>query len=280
MDNNYNKQERLLDKTENDSLFQEPLKPSKPWYKRWWLYAYLVVVAVSLLVLVVFSQATNQVLDKLDLENTGVGNIADITTTVAGQTFLPGGNSDEIADFSPLELVLKNAQDDQSFGNPEAKVVIVEFADFQCPFCKESAVILKQVLSRYSDDIYFIYRDFPITELHPQALTAALAGQCAWEQNLFWPLHDLLFARQDDLNNQVIMNLAAQAGLDLDKFSLCMDNKKYLEEVLTDLGDGIDLGVAGTPTFFINGYSISGTVPLDKWEELIKLVKFTVDEQF
>lgn len=274
----YNNQKRLLDNVDDDSLFQKPLRPVKPWYKRWWLYVYLVVFAASIIVLAVFSQATDQVLNEFDFSKKGLLPL-DFSKLGAGQSFLPKGKPENMEEYTPLDSVLRNSQDDPFLGNPQADIVIVEFADFQCPYCQESAKIIKQVMARYPDDIYFIYRDFPITEIHPESLKAALAGQCAWEQGNFWDLHDLLFANQDNLDDKKIINLAAQAGLDLDRFANCLDNKKYLEEVLIDFEDGINLGVAGTPTFFVNGYSVSGIVPVDKWEELIKILKLSSEQK-
>lgn len=277
MTEDYNKQERLLDNVNDDSLFQKPLKPAKPWYRHWWLYIYLIILAVSIMVLVIFSQTTDQFLNKIDIDKEGIIPI-NISSFGFGQSFLSSKKEGKIDNYTPLESVLRNSQDDPALGNPQAKIVIVEFADFQCPYCRESAVILKKLLSRYPNDVYFIFRDFPITEIHPEALKAALAGQCAWEQGKFWELHDLFFARQDELNDKVIISLADQVGLDLDRFTNCMDSKKYLDEVLIDFEDGVNLGVAGTPTFFVNGYSVAGTVPLEKWEELIKVLKLSSEQ--
>lgn len=264
----------LLENPDNN-IFKQELKPSRPWYRRWWIYVYGVVFIFSLAVLIVFSQQTNQVLNQFDYEQSKF--ILDGADNK--QSILPGASQSEAAAVTALDKVLAGAADDPALGNPEADIVIVEFADFECPYCQQSAPIIRKLLANYENEIYFIYRDFPITELHPNAFTAALAGQCAGEQGLFWPLHDLMFANQESLNSDFIKKLAVKAGLDAGTFNTCLDNKKYSQEVLGDFESGVNLGVSGTPTFFVNGYSVSGVVPFDKWEELIQILKLTQAEE-
>ncbi len=138
-------------------------------------------------------------------------------------------------------------------GDPKAPVIIVEFSDFQCPYCKTAQTTLKNILTKYNGRVKLAYRDFPLREIHPQAQTAAEAARCAGEQGKFWEFHDALFA---DQSNQKEADLAAHArtlGLDEKSFQSCLGSGKYTPKVEEDLQDGSRVGITGTPGFFING---------------------------
>ena len=155
-------------------------------------------------------------------------------------------------------------------GNPNAKVRIVEFSDFECPFCREAFFILQDVWTRHEDDIYFEYRHFPIISLHPNAERGAIASMCAEEHNAFWPYHDLLFQNQEDLSDRSLKNFAIILDLDTETFNRCLSSGKYTRKIEQDVRDGLTLGVNATPTFFIEGRKIEGVLPLEIWEQLIK----------
>lgn len=150
--------------------------------------------------------------------------------------------------------------DDPSSGSPNAKIHIVEFSDFQCPFCRQSFPVVRKLMLEYGDQIYFVFRDFPISDLHPQAQKAAEAGECAHEQGKFWPMHDKIFQNQENITVSDLKNYAIQIGLDTTKFNQCLDTSKYASEVRSDLVDGALAGVTSTPTFFINGSMVEGTI--------------------
>ena len=128
---------------------------------------------------------------------------------------------------------------------------------------------MREVLEKYEGQVRLVYRDFPLAQIHPQALPAALAGECAHEQGKFWEYHDLLFANQAQLDEASLKDYAAQAGLDTGSFEECLSSQKYLEEVQKDYSDGRSYGVSGTPAFFVNGNMISGAVPLDVFDQAI-----------
>ncbi len=159
--------------------------------------------------------------------------------------------------------------DDPAKGNPEAKVVVVEFGDFQCPFCKQSEPILKQVMEKYGDKIYFMFRDYPITSIHPEALAAAEAANCAEQQGQFWDYHDQLYARQDELSSATYRSIAEALGLDMPKFNICLNTHATRAEITADAADGANLGVRGTPTFFINGQMFPGVLKFDFWDKVL-----------
>lgn len=160
--------------------------------------------------------------------------------------------------------------DDPATGTASPKVTIVEFGDFQCPFCKKAFPIIRSVASRYSDSVRLIYRDFPLSGDHPDAELAARAGYCAQEQGVFWHWHDKAFQNQDDLSRVNLINLAVQSGADEEKFLVCLDSQIASEEVKEDIREGQAAGVFGTPTWFINGYRVAGVIPENILEKIIQ----------
>jgi protein-disulfide isomerase len=162
--------------------------------------------------------------------------------------------------------------DDPSRGSAEAKVVIVAFEDFQCPFCKKNQDDLKKIWDKYGDKILFIYRDFPIPSVHPEAENAAEAANCAFQQGKFWEYHDQLFARQDELSASTYSQIAETLGLDISAFNRCLNTKAYSKEIEADIKAGQDLGVIGTPTFFINGQMFPGVLSFDFMDKVITLL--------
>ncbi len=151
---------------------------------------------------------------------------------------------------------------DPSLGPSDAEVVVVEFGDFQCPYCREVFPTIRRLMNAFSGRVRFVFRDYPVSDAHPLAQTAAEAGMCAWEQgaNQFWAFHDRLYVGQDSMTDASIRNAASLSGVNLERFSTCLNSGTYREEVLDDLADGIALGVRGTPTFFINGEKYEGVL--------------------
>lgn len=158
-------------------------------------------------------------------------------------------------------------------GNKEAAITVVEFSDFQCPFCREAFFILQDVFSRHSDDIYFQYRHFPLDAPHPLARKAAEASMCARQQGKFWEYHDLIFRNQDTLTDASLLEFAIKEGLDVAQFTACLEGTTYAQYVEEDFQAGRALGIEGTPTFFINGRKIQGVLPKDVWEQLIREIR-------
>lgn len=128
---------------------------------------------------------------------------------------------------------------------------------------------MREVLDTYEGEVRLVFRDFPLVQLHSNALSAALAAECANEQGKFWEYHDLLFANQDQLDEASLRDYAAQVGLDAASFDECLSSQKYLEEVQNDYNDGVSYGVGGTPAFFVNGTLVSGAQPLEVFSQVI-----------
>jgi protein-disulfide isomerase len=144
-------------------------------------------------------------------------------------------------------------------GNPRAPVVIVEFADFQCPFCRQEEGALKNVLAKYGTEVALAYRDFPVTQLHPLAEQAAEASRCGGEQGKYWQFYDLLMAGA--LDSRSLKQYAHDLKLDEKQFDSCLTSGKYKAAIENDRQDAERVGVVGTPTFFINGILMVGAEP-------------------
>lgn len=152
--------------------------------------------------------------------------------------------------------------DDPAWGPPTAPVTIIEFADFECPACKESLPVLRQLRDLYPDRVRFVYRDFPLAA-HPQARPAAEAAHCAHEQGKFWAYHDALFAQAPDLKPSDYVILAERLGLNRAEFTACLAGTRPKAAVAKDLADAQNLGLSGTPTFFVNGRYLVGFQTLE-----------------
>lgn len=155
-------------------------------------------------------------------------------------------------------------------GPREAPVTIVEFTDFHCPFCKSVVSTLKQITAQYPDRVRWVFRDFPIASLHPEALIAHEAARCAGEQGKFWPYHDLLFDRAPVSAPAALRDFALLAGVEATAFTKCLDSHKYRAAVSADMEVGAQLGITGTPTFFINGALLIGNQPLAEFQRAVE----------
>lgn len=163
---------------------------------------------------------------------------------------------------SPEKITI--AEKDHIRGDFSAPVTIVEYSDFQCPFCQRFHPTMQQILDDYSGQVRWIYKHFPLDQIHPQARPAAEASECVWEQkgnDGFWQFTDLLFENQSKLGESLYRELAVQIGLDADQFNNCFSSRKYKDKVEADYQEGIKAGVRGTPGSFVNGQSIPGAVP-------------------
>lgn len=147
-------------------------------------------------------------------------------------------------------------------GNRSARVTVVEFVDYQCPFCQRSAPAVARVMAAYGDRVRFVVRAFPITSLHPTAMQSAVAARCVLlqDQEAYWRFHELLLANIQSHTSEHLRTWAQAAGVRLDAFTRCLDDARVLEDVEQDVADGLRVGVQGTPTFFVNGVRIQGAL--------------------
>jgi protein-disulfide isomerase len=163
-----------------------------------------------------------------------------------------------------------SARDDPSWGPENAKVTIVEFGDFECPYCRQwYDTVYNQLYANYGTKVRFIFRDFPLYS-HPNAKPAALAADCAGEQGSYWDYFRLLYGDPRGLGSEMYTAYAQQLGLNLSAFKTCISSNRYSNEIDLDLQDAERLGVSGVPAFFINDQVISGAQPYEMFRQVIE----------
>lgn len=233
-------------------------------------------------------------------EGRGLGVSATPTFFINGYP-IPGAQPAEVFDFAiglaqqgrlgeayvqqepepqpdPNEPVDISLGDAPRIGDPDAPVVIVEYTDFQCPYCsRHFQQTYPQIIENYVDtgQVLYVFKDFPLTSIHPQAVTAAEAARCARDQGAYLEMHDMLFGRQGEWNNQgdaasIFSSYASDLGLDTETFAGCLESHEHRDAVMADLDEGTRLGVRGTPGFFINGHFVSGAQPYSVFEQAIQ----------
>jgi protein-disulfide isomerase len=156
-----------------------------------------------------------------------------------------------------------------SRGPAAAPVTIVEWSDYECPYCKRAQEVLHRLLGEFPDTVRLVFKDFPLRS-HPQALPAALAARCAGAQGRYWEYHDLLFVAQPDFARDQLLGYARRLGLDAGAFTDCLDSGRFREAVLADQREGRAAGVRATPTFFINQRKVEGVLPLEEFRAAIQ----------
>lgn len=156
-----------------------------------------------------------------------------------------------------------------SLGPADAPVTLVEFSDFQCPYCSRYSTTLNDLLAKYGKEVRLVYRQFPLSQIHPFAEKAAEASLCAADQGHFWEMHDLMFQGQAQLSEADLRAKAARLQINMDTFSQCLLSDKYAAKVRQDQQEGQRLGITGTPALFINGRFLSGALSLDDLARII-----------
>ena len=156
-----------------------------------------------------------------------------------------------------------------SRGPASAPVTLVVFSDFQCPYCKKYSATITEASKKYGAKVRVVFRQFPLTKIHPDAMKASGAALCAADQNRFWEMHDLLFQDQSNLKTEALKERAKKLGLDLNAFDACLDSSQHAAQIHEDILAGASAGADGTPTTYINGRYLNGAQPLDALSEII-----------
>lgn len=191
-----------------------------------------------------------------------------IPTDASGQSSGSGDIASQIASLPRYDVTI--SEDDPVLGPADAPITLIEFADFQCPFCQRYAQeTFPRLREDYGDQIRFVYKDFPLSSIHADAFSAALSAQCAQEQDKFWEYHDLLFGGTLGLGREAYDSYAQQLGLDVAAFDQCLDEERYTDIVQADYAIGNQLGIQATPTFFINGIALVGAQPYELFAQII-----------
>lgn len=200
------------------------------------------------------------------------GSILLGAVIIAGAIIYVGGGAKPQSNLAAVSNPDIGKQEDQSVpipvterdhirGNPQAKVTLVEFSDFQCPFCRAFHPKLQEVMQEFGQDIRWVYKHFPLTSIHPEALPAAMASECVWEQkgdDGFWKFADAMFLNQESLGKELYEDVAKDLGVNMQEFASCMEEGRYISKVQEDVELGVEVGVEGTPSTFMNGIPVQG----------------------
>ncbi len=231
---------------------------NKKWYKKWWGIILIIVLILIFLFGGIFAIQTY--IYYKQIKN---NQMQFAVEEFEGEFFNP--------ELLEQRQILETA-DDPSLGPDDAPITIVEFGDFECPFCRRSYTVIRELESIYRGKIRIIFRDFPIINMHENAMLAHVAANCAHEQGKFWAMHDKIFANQENISKEDLKKYAGQIGLREQVFNSCLNSNKYNKEIVEDLNNGVRLGVGLTPTWFINGFKLEGALTLEQWKELLDAV--------
>jgi protein-disulfide isomerase len=225
---------------------QSPSAP--PRRRRWWPW----LVGAATLPFVAFAAYVLWLVPRIP-----EGGFPSGFTTVPGGSTGPAGGGALVRPWSP------------SSGPADAAVTIVEFSDFECPYCQASFPVIRSIVAMYPGRIRFVYRHFPIAALHDRATAAAEASACAAAEGKFWPYHDRLFQRRQ-FDDASLRRYALESGLDVERFDGCLTSRQFQSDVARDVSDGQALGVRGTPTWFINGRKVEGAIPESTFRDVVR----------
>lgn len=235
-------------------------KQLRPWYKKAWGIS---LIALGIIILIPISAGSVYFLQKLSQYRQELAS---------GQTV----NQEEYKS-------LVDGQDNYWTGAANPKITIVEFTDFACPFCQQSAAVIRKLVDKHQENVRLVIRDYPI---HEGSIDMAVFARCAGEQDQYFKAYDYLFANQEELKasenlESDLLSLAEYIGLDREKFSSCYQDRSFLNAIKKDYYDGNSLEISGTPTWFVNYYPITGSYSETKFEELINgtLADIALQEQ-
>ena len=235
----------------------EPVSPYRP-----------VVVALLFSAIIVGGSLMGSAMyvgDKLDALNAKIGDIG----TLGGGGGGGGKKQADDEDAPKADQAKLLSKSDPKRGADDAPITIVEFSDYQCPFCERFyQQTLPALFKEYGDKVRFVYKDFPLP-MHPDAQKAAEAAHCAGEQGKYWEYHNTLFENQSSLGIESLKHYAKALNLDTSRFDACLDGGKQADKVKEDTKIGRSVSVNGTPTFFINGERLVGAQPIDAFKEKI-----------
>lgn len=218
----------------------------KKWYKKWWGIIIIILGILFFSLIIAFGF----LLLNLESLNLNQGGLTENNNINKAENELINGSANNYW-----------------LGSANPKITIVEFGDFACSQCQESFPTIREIGEKYKNDVKIIFRDYPVISENSASL--ALAARCAGEQGLFWPMYDKLFLNQDTSASQ-INEMAVQVGANLTNFKNCINSQKYMPNIQKDFEDGQELGIAGTPTWFINGIMVEGNIPYNDFVKAIE----------
>jgi len=218
------------------------------------------IVVTGIIGFGVMSLSGKSIGDGAVTKTTGNTNVAPTPTPTPTPTPDAGG------DFSKVPKV---TNDDYIRGDKNAKVTMIEYSDFQCPFCQRHVPTLDKILADYKGKVRLIYRHFPLTSIHPNAQKSAEAAECAGEQGKFWEMHDKLFENQTALQVDNLKQYAKDLGLNTSQFNSCLDDGKYASKVNKQASEAQASGITGTPGTWVGDQLVKGAYPYDTFKQLV-----------
>ena len=235
----------------NDAMHKtSSSKPPRSWFGD----IALITTLVGVLVVLYVSMTNQKELARLTAR---VQQLETLSSAARTQ----GGTWDKVYDVKTATAPVKGAE--------TAPVTIVEFAEFQCPFCLRVRPTLAQIENTYKDRVRFVWKHLPLVTIHSHAMDAAIAAEAARNQGKFWEYHELLFANQTHLEPENLRKYAQEVGLDLARFDQDRQNPELKKKIDEDMSQAMALGVTATPTFFINGRLVSGAMPFETFSTII-----------
>jgi protein-disulfide isomerase len=260
---------------EQETSFEEsqPVEETKPksgevtiTLRRWHLYAF-----VMPLIFIVGLGLGFLVRGWVPLPGTSQSTSGAATASSNPAAAVPQSNPDTSVETPQVVRYDIPVDDDPILGSEDAPITIVEFSDYECPYCRQwHSEVYSQLIDTYGDQIRFVYRDFPLESIHANAKPAAEAANCANEQGVFWDYHDKLFSNELGLSPEAYQGYASQLGMDEEAFQECIESDRYQQEVQSDFDFAAELGIRSTPTFFINGIAVVGAQPFEIFQEVIE----------
>ncbi|MBI5222187.1 MAG: thioredoxin domain-containing protein [Candidatus Magasanikbacteria bacterium] len=240
---------------------------TKQWYRKGWGIAVLTMLGLILVVGLLFAGFFAYYAWQLRFGDAGevTGQFKGNEKKMSVSQFLSGAKNtgDFVSDYAkyirPSNPVI---------GDAAAPVMIIVFEDFECSYCREAFPVFKEVARKYESVIRVVFKHLPLVSAHPDSLVAAEASACAQEQGKFLEYRDLLFTGQD-LSSAALSANAQALGLNTDMFNLCLATEKYNQEINRDIGDAVEIGLEGTPSYLVNGVKIGGVLTARQWDEVI-----------
>ncbi|MFA7314907.1 MAG: thioredoxin domain-containing protein [Candidatus Magasanikbacteria bacterium] len=234
-----------------------------PKQSKFWKYLFIIII--SLLAIIITTFLIFFIYYSIQFKYGNKNDIQKITQKYEQNfsTAVDKNAPQDITDYS--KLIQKH---NPKIGDKNAKITVIAFVDFECPFSQASYPIFAHVLEKYKPVLQVIYKNLPLAELHPNATSAALATTCANEQNKFWEFYNQAFTTKK-LDTDSLYSYATTLGLDMTKFDLCYKSQKYEADLEQDMTDAVSIGLRGTPTYLVNGEIVEGSISSEEWDKII-----------
>ncbi len=243
---------------------QAEVKPVKQPAGRVWVFFVLITVVLAATALIMYSAS----------HTLGINDQVNSLALSFNQTTVAQDPDQAAIELSVLNKQLAENPERPYLGNPDAKLVIVQFGDFQCPLCQQQYAAMRELMAKYDQEVKFIYRHFP--SINEQSIVLSEAAQCAYAQDKFWQFHDKAYQILNggqSATDEIINQIGRQVGLNMEAYTRCLSSNLYQNQVVEDVYDAEALGVRGTPTFFVDGFMLEGVYSFNDWDILIQSVK-------